>query len=97
MQEYYPSEAEIKLYECIGNYLQREGTYGIPERQRPLLSLLVRKIMASSSYALAYTLERFIQRLEEYKTTGYPHCLVYLMILKEAMMSMLSVMTNRYQ
>lgn len=70
VQEYYPSEAEIKLYECIGNYLRREGTYGIPERQRPLLSLLVRKIMASSSYALAYTLERFIQRLEEYKTTG---------------------------
>ena len=70
VQEYYPSEAEIKLYECVSNYLMREGTYGIPERQRPLLSLLVRKIMASSSYALAYTLERFIKRLEEYKTTG---------------------------
>lgn len=68
--EYYPSEAEIKLYESVSNYLMREGTYGIPERQRPLLSLLVRKIMASSSYALAYTLERFIKRLEEYKTTG---------------------------
>ena len=70
VQEYYPSEAEIKLYESVSNYLMREGTYGIPERQRPLLSLLVRKIMASSSYALAYTLERFIKRLEEYKTTG---------------------------
>ncbi|MBP3516978.1 MAG: DEAD/DEAH box helicase [Parabacteroides sp.] len=70
VQEYYPSEAEIKLYEYIGNYLMREGTYGIPKKQRPLLSLLVRKIMASSSYALAYTLERFINRLEEYKTTG---------------------------
>lgn len=70
VQEYYPSEAEIKLYESVCNYLMREGTYGIPERQRPLLSLLVRKIMASSSYALAYTLERFIKRLEEYKTTG---------------------------
>ena len=70
VQEYYPSEAEMKLYECVDNYLMREGTYGMPERQRPLLSLLVRKIMASSSYALAYTLERFIKRLEEYKTTG---------------------------
>ncbi|MGM9777079.1 MAG: SNF2-related protein [Prevotella sp.] len=70
VQEYYPSEAEIKLYESVSNYLMREGTYGMPERQRPLLSLLVRKIMASSSYALAYTLERFIKRLEEYKTTG---------------------------
>lgn len=70
VQEYYPSEAEIKLYESVSNYLMREGTYGMPERQRPLLSLLVRKIMASSSYALAFTLERFIKRLEEYKTTG---------------------------
>ena len=70
VQEYYPSEAEIKLYDSVSNYLMREGTYGMPERQRPLLSLLVRKIMASSSYALAYTFERFIKRLEEYKTTG---------------------------
>ena len=70
VQEYYPSEEEMKLYESVSNYLMREGTYGIPERQRPLLSLLVRKIMASSSYALAYTLQRFITRLEEYKTTG---------------------------
>lgn len=70
VQEYYPSESEIKLYDSVSNYLMREGTYGMPERQRPLLSLLVRKIMASSSYALAFTLERFIKRLEEYKTTG---------------------------
>ena len=48
----------------------REGTYGVPERQRPLLSLLVRKIMSSSAYALGYTLERFIHRLQEYKETG---------------------------
>ena len=45
MQEYYPSEAEIRLYESVSNYLMREGTYGIPERQRPPLSLLVRKIL----------------------------------------------------
>lgn len=45
VQEYYPSEAEIRLYESVSNYLMREGTYGIPERQRPPLSLLVRKIL----------------------------------------------------
>lgn len=70
VQEYYPSKVELDLYEAISEYLMREGTYGIPERQRPLLSLLVRKIMSSSSYALAYTLERFIKRLQEYKETG---------------------------
>lgn len=70
VQEYYPSSAEINLYEQVSEYLMREGTYGVPERQRPLLSLLVRKIMSSSAYALGYTLERFIQRLLEYKETG---------------------------
>ena len=70
VQEYYPSEKETELYEKVSAYLLREGTYGVPERQRPLLSLLVRKIMSSSSYALGFTLGRFINRLEEYKRTG---------------------------
>lgn len=70
VQEYYPSTAEINLYNQVSDYLMREGTYGVPERQRPLLSLLVRKIMSSSAYALGYTLERFIHRLQEYKETG---------------------------
>ena len=70
VQEYYPTDAEISLYEQVSSYLMREGTYGVPERQRPLLSLLVRKIMSSSAYALGFTLERFIHRLQEYKHTG---------------------------
>lgn len=70
VQEYYPSDAEINLYEQVSDYLMREGTYGVPERQRPLLSLLVRKFMSSSAYALGYTLERFIHRLQAYKETG---------------------------
>ena len=70
VQEYYPSKDELDLYEAVSNYLMREGTYGVPDRQRPLLSLLVRKIMSSSAYALAFTLERFIERLQVYKKTG---------------------------
>lgn len=70
VQEYNASDIESKLYQSVSNYLSREGTYGIPAQIRPLLSLLVRKIMSSSSYALSFTLERFIERLEEYKRTG---------------------------
>lgn len=70
VQEYIPSEKEIHLYESVSKYLMREGTFGVPERQRPLLSLLVRKIMSSSAYALAFTLERFIKRLEDFKKNG---------------------------
>jgi len=70
VQRYYPNSEESELYNKVSEYLMREGTYGVPERQRPLLSLLVRKIMSSSAYALKFTLERFIQRLQEYKATG---------------------------
>lgn len=70
VQEYTPSQKELELYNKVSEYLMREGTYGVPERQRPLLSLLVRKIMSSSAYALRFTLERFINRLQEYKSTG---------------------------
>lgn len=70
VQEYYPSEKEQELYDKISDYLVREGTYGVPEKQRPLLTLLVRKIMSSSAYALSFTLERFIERLKQYKETG---------------------------
>lgn len=70
VQEYYPSQQELSLYHKISSYLQREGTFGVPERQRPLLSLLVRKIMSSSAYALSFTLEQFINRLNIYKKTG---------------------------
>jgi len=70
VQEYYPSPQELKLYQEISSYLQREGTFGVPERQRSLLSLLVRKIMSSSAYALSFTLDQFINRLNIYKETG---------------------------
>ena len=70
VQEYTPSAKETKLYEFITEYLHREGTYGVPEKQRSLLTLLVTKILSSSSYALSFTLDRFIERLKMYKNTG---------------------------
>lgn len=70
VQEYEASPEEVLLYENVSKYLQRTDTYGIPEKVRPMLSLMVRKIMSSSAYALSYTLQRFIERLEHYKATG---------------------------
>ena len=70
VQEYTPSAKETELYELVTEYLHREGTYGVPEKQRPLLTLLVTKILSSSSYALSFTHDRFIERLKMYKDTG---------------------------
>ena len=58
-----PTEQEHKLYEVISNYLQREGTYAFPDQQRHLTILIVRKLLASSSIALAGTLKTIRSRL----------------------------------
>lgn len=58
-----PTENEQNLYEAISTFLQREDTYSLPKRQRHLMTLIVRKLLASSSQALAGTLETMRDRL----------------------------------
>lgn len=58
-----PTENEQKLYEAISAFLQREDTYSLPKRQRHLMTLIVRKLLASSSQAVAGTLETMRDRL----------------------------------
>lgn len=58
-----PSDNEHKLYEAVSEFLQREGTYAIPHRQKHLTTLIVRKLLASSPYAVAGTLEAMHDRL----------------------------------
>lgn len=59
-----PSDQEQELYEAISNFLQRADTYAIPDRQRTLTVLIVRKLLASSTLAVAGTLETIRKRLE---------------------------------
>ena len=67
-----PSDQEHKLYEAISDFLKRDDTYSLPHQQRHLVSLIVRKLLASSSQAVAGTLEvmkdRLIKLLEKSKT-----------------------------
>jgi hypothetical protein len=58
-----PTEQEHKLYEAVSFYLKRDETYALPSGQRHLLILLVRKVLASSPYAVAGTLEIMRDRL----------------------------------
>lgn len=58
------SDAEFRLYEDISRYLQDEGTYAFPQKQRRLLVMVVRKLLASSGAALAGTLEKILLRLQ---------------------------------
>lgn len=60
-----PTDDEQKLYDAISEFLQREDTYAIPNRQRHLMVLILRKLLASSSHAIAGTLEGLRVRLVE--------------------------------
>lgn len=58
-----PSDAEQQFYEAISEYLAREDTLAVPVRQRHLLSLILRKLLASSAYAIRFTLTTMRNRL----------------------------------
>jgi ERCC4-related helicase/predicted nucleic acid-binding Zn-ribbon protein len=59
-----PSDAEHSLYEAVSSFLQRANSYALPERQRHLTALILRKLLASSSQAIAGTLDTLRLRLE---------------------------------
>ncbi len=64
-QDFTPTEKEQELYEKVSAYLQRENIAAIETTQRNLMVLVYRKLLASSSFAIAPTLKRLYERLEE--------------------------------
>jgi len=60
---YENSPAEQHLYERISDFIAQEGTYSIPHAQRHLMILVLRKILASSRYAITATLKTLLGRL----------------------------------
>lgn len=59
-----PSDDEHALYEAVSGFLQRKDSYALPHRQRHLIALILRKLLASSSQAIAATLDALRLRLE---------------------------------
>lgn len=64
LQEYSPTKDEETLYNNISAYLQTEKLYALPEGQRNLITMVLRKLLASSSFAISGTLDSLINRLE---------------------------------
>ena len=58
---------EVKLYESVSAYLQRENTIGFGQRSNPLLILVARKTLGSSTAAIAQFLDKVILRLTNLK------------------------------
>ncbi|MDP2822116.1 MAG: SNF2-related protein [Sulfuritalea sp.] len=59
-----PSDDEHALYEAVSGFLRRADSYALPQRQRHLTALILRKLLASSSPAIAATLDKLRTRLE---------------------------------
>ncbi len=59
-----PSDQEHALYEAVSSFLQRPNSYALPQRQRHLTALILRKLLASSSQAISGTLDTLRARLE---------------------------------
>ena len=62
-QPFIPSDLEQQLYDGITTFLLREESYALPVSQRHLTTLILRKLLASSTRAVTATLERIHTRL----------------------------------
>ena len=57
----YPDEVE--LYQRVNDFLKREVLYSIPTSNKRLITLVIRKLLASSSFAVVETFEILRKRL----------------------------------
>jgi len=64
-QDFTPSSDEIALYNKVSEYLQRPQIAAIQATQRNLMILVYRKLLASSSFAIAGTLDHLIKFLQK--------------------------------
>lgn len=62
--DFTPDRLEEDLYKHMSDYLQREDTVAVGQNGRHLVTLVLRKILGSSSFAVAATLDKMVGRLE---------------------------------
>lgn len=62
-QEFRPSDDEQALYDRVSEYLRRPTLFALPSGQRVLMTMVLRKLLASSSFAIGATLTALVERL----------------------------------
>jgi adenine-specific DNA-methyltransferase len=65
VEEFTPEEGEDRLYNLVSDYLRRDNLQALPASQRSLMTLVLRKLLASSTFAIAGALESISNRLKE--------------------------------
>ena len=69
-QEFIPSQDEQDLYDMVSSYLQRENLQALPSSQRKLMTLVLRKLLASSTFAIAGALDSLVNKLQKMLKTN---------------------------
>lgn len=64
VEEFTPSTEERELSNLVADYLRRPNLKALPEGQRQLISLVLWKLLASSTHAIAGALETMATRLQ---------------------------------
>jgi ERCC4-related helicase len=64
VEEFTPEESEDRLYNLVSEYLRRDNLQALPASQRSLITLVLRKLLASSTFAIAGALESMSRRLK---------------------------------
>lgn len=64
VEEFFPTENEQRLYDMVTEYLNKPKLYALPNSQRQLMTLILRKLLASSTYAIYGTFCSLINRLQ---------------------------------
>jgi len=65
LQEFVPGADETRLYNDVSEFLQRPSLYALPNSQRQLITLVLRKLLSSSTFAIAGALETLVKRLRQ--------------------------------
>jgi superfamily II DNA or RNA helicase len=63
LEEFTPEESEDRLYDLVSDYLRRPNLQALPSRQRSLMTMILRKLLASSTFAIAGALDTIVRRL----------------------------------
>ena len=64
LEKFTPEESEDRLYNLVSEYLRRGNLQALPSGQRSLMTLVLRKLLASSTFAIAGALSSIADRLK---------------------------------
>ena len=65
VQEFTPSDDERQLAALVADYLRRPDLQALPNSQRSLISMVLWKLLASSTHAIAGAMETMANRLQK--------------------------------